>query len=82
MTIDAIASEVARATDWPRESGVGLGVVYLTVRDDDSFTFLSQQPSMTIIAADSPSGLAMIATMFSETFETPTYSPNGGVQFI
>jgi hypothetical protein len=32
--------------------------------------------------ADSPSGLAMNAIMFSETFETPSYSPNGGVRII
>jgi hypothetical protein len=52
------------------------------VHNGDSSPFLSQQPSMTTIAADSLSGLAMIAIMISETFETPAYSPNGGVPSI
>jgi hypothetical protein len=65
-----------------RESGVGAWRGLSTVRDDDSFTSLSQPPSMTTITADSLCGLAKIAIMFSETFETPTYSPNGGVRII
>jgi hypothetical protein len=59
-----------------------LGARSIYVHDDDSFPFLSQPTSMTTIAADSLFGLAMIAIMTSETFETSTYSPNGGVQFV
>lgn len=37
---------------------------------------------MTRNTAGSPFGLAMNANMFSETFEIPDYSPNGGVRLI
>ena len=62
--------------------GRGLADVDLSIDVTTLTPIPLQRPTMTTLAAHSPSGFAMIANMFSETFETPTYSPNGGVQLI
>jgi hypothetical protein len=80
-SIDAISRSGTRTTsDWLQNPGSAWR--YLPTYVIAMMTpFLLQPPTMTTIATG-PLGFASIAIMFSETFEIPAYSPNGGVRFI